>query len=43
MDMLAERAASKSVEMALVIEEGDINIIGDLTRESRALSDAEPC
>lgn len=32
MDMLAERAASKSVEMALVIGEGDINILGDLTR-----------
>lgn len=33
MDMLAERAATKSVEMALVIEQGDINIVGDLTRE----------
>ncbi|ORY92797.1 hypothetical protein BCR35DRAFT_311761 [Leucosporidium creatinivorum] len=32
MDMLAERAATKSVEMALVIEQGDINIVGDLTR-----------
>ncbi|GAA5944373.1 hypothetical protein JCM1841_000753, partial [Sporobolomyces salmonicolor] len=32
MDMVAERAASKSVEMALVINEGDIHIVGDLTR-----------
>lgn len=26
MDMVAERAASKSVELALLIEEGDINV-----------------
>ncbi|GAA5904910.1 hypothetical protein JCM5296_006141 [Sporobolomyces johnsonii] len=32
MDMVAERAASKSVEMALVINEGDIHIVSDLTR-----------
>lgn len=32
MDMLAERAASKSVEMALVLNQGDIAIVGDLTR-----------
>ncbi|KAM0787699.1 hypothetical protein ACM66B_003759 [Microbotryomycetes sp. NB124-2] len=32
MDMLAERAATKSVELALVIEQGDVNIIGDMTR-----------
>lgn len=33
MDMLAERAASKSVELTLVMEQVDISIIGDLTRE----------
>ncbi|GAA5824688.1 hypothetical protein JCM3770_000086, partial [Rhodotorula araucariae] len=32
MDMVAERAATKSVELALVIEEGDIFIMGDLAR-----------
>ncbi|KAK4047735.1 hypothetical protein OIV83_005243 [Microbotryomycetes sp. JL201] len=32
MDMLAERAATKSVELALVMEQGDVNIIGDMTR-----------
>ncbi|SCV74352.1 BQ2448_6784 [Microbotryum intermedium] len=32
MDMLAERAATKSVELALVIEETDIRILSDLTR-----------
>ncbi|GAA6001160.1 hypothetical protein JCM10207_007438 [Rhodosporidiobolus poonsookiae] len=32
LDMVAERAATKSVELALVIEEGDIYILGDLTR-----------
>ncbi|GAA5929492.1 hypothetical protein JCM3775_002356 [Rhodotorula graminis] len=32
MDMVAERAATKSVELALVIEEGDIYIEGDLAR-----------
>ena len=26
MDMVAERAASKSVELALVLEQGDINV-----------------
>lgn len=33
MDMLAERAATKSVELTLVMEQVDISIIGDLTRE----------
>lgn len=37
MDMLAERAASKSVELTLVMEQVDISIIGDLTREFFAL------
>ncbi|BGP22990.1 hypothetical protein JCM10295v2_001881 [Rhodotorula toruloides] len=32
MDMVAERAARKSVELALLIEEGDIYIMGDLAR-----------
>lgn len=32
MDMVAERAATKSVELALVIEEGDIYVEGDLAR-----------
>ncbi|KAK4056866.1 hypothetical protein OIO90_002116 [Microbotryomycetes sp. JL221] len=32
MDMLAERAATKSVELALIIEQGDISFIGDMTR-----------
>ena len=32
MDMLAERAASKSVELTLVMDQVDICIIGDLTR-----------
>ncbi|GAA5970007.1 hypothetical protein JCM11641_000231 [Rhodosporidiobolus odoratus] len=32
MDMVAERAATKSVEIALVIDEGDISILGDPTR-----------
>ncbi|BGP60434.1 hypothetical protein NBRC10512_004439 [Rhodotorula toruloides] len=32
MDMVAERAATKSVELALLIEEGDIYIMGDLAR-----------
>ncbi|GAA5908410.1 hypothetical protein JCM6882_007929 [Rhodosporidiobolus microsporus] len=32
MDMVAERAATKSIELALIIEEGDIFILGDLTR-----------
>lgn len=32
MDMVAERAATKSVELALVIEEGDVFIEGDLAR-----------
>ncbi|GAA6006530.1 hypothetical protein JCM11491_004996 [Sporobolomyces phaffii] len=32
MDMVAERAASKHVELALLIEEGDIHVFGDITR-----------
>ncbi|GAA5947465.1 hypothetical protein JCM3765_001690 [Sporobolomyces pararoseus] len=32
MDMVAERAASKQVELALLIEEGDIHVFGDITR-----------
>jgi hypothetical protein len=28
--MVAERAATKSIELALVIEEGDISLMGDL-------------
>lgn len=32
LDMIAERAASKSVELALVLDVGDINIFTDLTR-----------
>ncbi|GAA6026797.1 hypothetical protein JCM8097_005869 [Rhodosporidiobolus ruineniae] len=32
LDMVAERAATKSVELALIIEEGDIYVLGDLTR-----------
>ncbi|GAA5931685.1 uncharacterized protein JCM15063_001537 [Sporobolomyces koalae] len=32
LDMVAERAASKTVELALLIEEGDIHIYGDMTR-----------
>ncbi|KAK4703939.1 hypothetical protein P7C70_g2274, partial [Phenoliferia sp. Uapishka_3] len=32
MDMVAERAASKSVELALVFEQGDIACVTDLTR-----------
>ncbi|GAA6060973.1 hypothetical protein JCM10212_006555 [Sporobolomyces blumeae] len=32
LDMVAERAASKSIELAVVIEEGDITIVGDLSR-----------
>ncbi|GAA5868990.1 hypothetical protein JCM8547_003243 [Rhodosporidiobolus lusitaniae] len=32
LDMVAERAATKSIELALVVEEGDIYILGDLTR-----------
>lgn len=33
MDMLAERAALKSVELALVMKQGDIGFIGDVARE----------
>lgn len=32
MDMVAERAASKSVELALLIEEGDINVSNSSSR-----------
>ncbi|GAA5903955.1 uncharacterized protein JCM6883_002039 [Sporobolomyces salmoneus] len=32
MDMVAERAASKHVELALLIEEGDVHVYGDVTR-----------
>ena len=32
LDMVAERAATKSIELALVIEEGDISLMGDLAR-----------
>ncbi|GAA5989125.1 hypothetical protein JCM10908_001168 [Rhodotorula pacifica] len=32
LDMVAERAATKSIELALVIEEGDISVMGDLAR-----------
>ena len=32
LDMLAERAANKNVELALVLKQGDINILGDIGR-----------
>mgnify|MGYP001599578414 FL=1 len=32
LDMCAERAASKGIELALVLEQGDISVVSDVTR-----------